>query len=38
MSVQSSLAMQAIYAYGSEAQRRKYLPKMATGELLGCFG
>src|SRR6202034_1406804 len=38
MSVQSSLAMQAIYAYGSEAQRRKYLPKMATGERLGCFG
>jgi glutaryl-CoA dehydrogenase len=38
MSVQSSLAMQAIYAYGSEAQRRKFLPKMATGELLGCFG
>ncbi len=38
MSVQSSLAMQAVYAYGSEAQRRKYLPKMATGELLGCFG
>jgi len=38
MSVQSSLAMQAIYAYGSEAQRRKYLPKMATAELLGCFG
>ncbi|MGL4395429.1 MAG: acyl-CoA dehydrogenase [Hyphomicrobium sp.] len=38
MSVQSSLAMQAIYAYGSEAQRQKYLPLMATGELLGCFG
>jgi glutaryl-CoA dehydrogenase len=38
MSVQSSLAMQAIYAYGNEAQRRKYLPKMATGEVLGCFG
>ncbi len=38
MSVQSSLAMQPIYAYGTEAQRRKYLPKMATGELLGCFG
>ena len=38
MSVQSSLAMQAVYAYGSEAQRRKYLPKMATGEVLGCFG
>lgn len=38
MSVQSSLAMQAIYAYGSEAQRRKYLPKMATAQVLGCFG
>ncbi len=38
MSVQSSLAMHAIYAYGSEAQRRKYLPKLATGELIGCFG
>jgi glutaryl-CoA dehydrogenase len=38
MSVQSSLAMQAIYAYGSEAQRHKYLPRMATAELLGCFG
>ncbi|MGC1778524.1 MAG: acyl-CoA dehydrogenase [Xanthobacteraceae bacterium] len=38
MSVQSSLAMQAIYAYGSEAQRLKYLPKMAAGTLLGCFG
>jgi len=38
MSVQSSLAMHAIYAYGNEAQRRKYLPKMATAELLGCFG
>ena len=38
MSVQSSLAMHAIYAYGSEEHRRKYLPKMATGELLGCFG
>ena len=38
MSVQSSLAMQAIYAYGNEEQRRKYLPKMATAELLGCFG
>ncbi|MGA8079368.1 MAG: acyl-CoA dehydrogenase [Xanthobacteraceae bacterium] len=38
MSVQSSLAMQAIYAYGSEAQRRKYLPQMAAGTLLGCFG
>jgi glutaryl-CoA dehydrogenase len=38
MSVQSSLAMQAIYAYGSEAQRHRYLPRMASGELLGCFG
>ncbi len=38
MSVQSSLVMQAIYAYGSEAQRRKYLPRLARAELLGCFG
>jgi glutaryl-CoA dehydrogenase len=38
MSVQSSLVMYAIYAYGSEAQRRRYLPKLATGELVGCFG
>ena len=38
MSVQSSLVMYAIYAYGSEAHRRKYLPKLATGELVGCFG
>jgi glutaryl-CoA dehydrogenase len=38
MSVQSSLVMQPIYAYGSEAQRRKYLPKLASGELVGCFG
>ncbi len=37
-SVQSGLAMTPIYAYGSEAQRQKYLPKMATGELIGCFG
>jgi glutaryl-CoA dehydrogenase len=36
--VQGGLAMTPIYAYGSEEQRRKYLPKMATGELLGCFG
>ena len=35
---QSSLAMTPIYAYGTEAQRQKYLPKMAKGELLGCFG
>jgi glutaryl-CoA dehydrogenase len=38
MSVQSSLTMHAIHAYGSEAQRRKYLPKLATGEMIGCFG
>jgi len=38
LSVQSSLTMHAIYAYGSEAQRRKYLPKLATGEIIGCFG
>jgi glutaryl-CoA dehydrogenase len=38
MSVQSSLVMYPIYAYGSEAQRRKYLPKLAAGELVGCFG
>jgi len=38
MSVQSSLVMQPIYAYGSEAQRRKYLPKLAAGEFVGCFG
>ena len=37
-SVQSGLAMTPIFAYGSEAQRENYLPKMATGELLGCFG
>lgn len=37
-SVQGALAMTPIYAYGSEAQREKYLPRMATGELLGCFG
>jgi glutaryl-CoA dehydrogenase len=37
-SVQSALAMTPIYAYGSEAQRQKYLPRMAKGELLGCFG
>jgi glutaryl-CoA dehydrogenase len=35
---QSSLAMTPIYAYGTEAQRQKYLPQMARGELLGCFG
>ncbi len=38
MSVQSSLVMHPIYAYGTEAQREKYLPKLATGELIGCFG
>jgi glutaryl-CoA dehydrogenase len=38
MSVQSSLVMYPIYAFGSEEQRRKYLPKMATGEMVGCFG
>ena len=38
MSVQSSLVMHPIYAYGSEAQRRKYLPKLAAGEIVGCFG
>jgi glutaryl-CoA dehydrogenase len=38
MSVQSSLVMYPIYAYGSEAQRRKYLPRLATGEWIGCFG
>jgi len=38
MSVQSSLVMYPIYAYGSEAQRRNYLPRLATGEVIGCFG
>lgn len=38
MSVQSSLVMHPIYAYGSEEQREKYLPKLATGEWVGCFG
>ncbi len=38
MSVQSSLAMHAIYSYGTEAQRLKFLPRMAAGELIGCFG
>ncbi len=37
-SVQSSLVMYPIYTYGSEAQRQKYLPKLATGEWMGCFG
>jgi len=38
MSVQSSLVMHPIHAYGSEAQKKKYLPKLATGEWVGCFG
>jgi glutaryl-CoA dehydrogenase len=38
MSVQSSLVMYPIYAYGTEAQRRKYLPKLASGDWIGCFG
>ncbi|MDN3638586.1 acyl-CoA dehydrogenase [Simiduia curdlanivorans] len=38
MSVQSSLVMYPIYAYGSEAQKEKYLPKLASGEWIGCFG
>jgi glutaryl-CoA dehydrogenase len=38
MSVQSSLVMYPIYAFGSEAQRQKYLPKLASGEWVGCFG
>jgi glutaryl-CoA dehydrogenase len=38
MSVQSSLVMYPIYAYGTEAQRMKYLPKLASGEWIGCFG
>jgi len=38
MSVQSSLVIYPIYAYGSEAQRMKYLPKLASGEWIGCFG
>ncbi|SNX72499.1 glutaryl-CoA dehydrogenase [Cereibacter ovatus] len=38
MSVQSSLVMYPVYAYGSEEQRRKYLPGLASGELIGCFG
>jgi glutaryl-CoA dehydrogenase len=37
-SVQNSLAMQPIYAYGSEGQRQKWLPKMAKAEVIGCFG
>ncbi|MEI9852965.1 MAG: acyl-CoA dehydrogenase [Sphingomonas sp.] len=38
MSVQSSLVMHPIHAYGTEQQRRKYLPRLATGEWVGCFG
>ena len=38
MSVQSSLVMYPIYAYGTEAQREKYLPRLASGEWIGCFG
>jgi glutaryl-CoA dehydrogenase len=38
MSVQSSLVMHPIHAYGSEEQREKYLPRLASGEIVGCFG
>src|SRR5471032_959899 len=38
LSVQSSLVMHPIHAYGTEEQRQKFLPKLATGELVGCFG
>ena len=38
MSVQSSLVMYPIYAYGTEQQRQRYLPKLASGEMIGCFG
>jgi glutaryl-CoA dehydrogenase len=38
MSVQSSLVMYPIHAYGDESQRKKYLPKLASGEFIGCFG
>ncbi|WP_188945769.1 acyl-CoA dehydrogenase family protein, partial [Polymorphobacter multimanifer] len=38
MSVQSSLVMYPIHAYGSEAQRQKWLPGLASGEVVGCFG
>ena len=38
MSVQSSLVMYPIYAYGSEEQKQRYLPRLASGEWIGCFG
>lgn len=38
MSVQSSLVMVPIFEFGSDAQKQKYLPKLATGEWIGCFG
>jgi len=38
MSVQSSLVMHPIFAYGTEAQRKRFLPKLAKGDLVGCFG
>ena len=38
MSVQSSLVMHPINSFGTEAQKQKYLPKLATGEMVGCFG
>ena len=38
MSVQSSLVMHPIFSYGTEEQKKKYLPKLATGEIIGCFG
>ncbi len=38
MSVQSSLVMHPIYTFGSEEQKEKYLPRLATGEIVGCFG
>jgi glutaryl-CoA dehydrogenase len=38
MSVQSSLVIHPIYAYGSDEQRRRYLPRLITGEIVGCFG
>jgi glutaryl-CoA dehydrogenase len=38
MSVQSSLVMHPIFSYGTEAQKKKYLPRLATGEIVGCFG